>query len=75
MAIDKRKNLPNQDFSRAISSTSPKSLNHDKAKKPFPSVNNVLALRRQTFTFKYHSNLCKQKAQISVRFNFRREFT
>ena len=27
-----------------------------------------------TFTFKYHPNLCKQKAQITVRFNFRREF-
>ena len=44
------------------------------AKKPFPSVNHVFALRRPTFTFKYHPNLCKQKAQITVRFNFRREF-
>ena len=44
------------------------------AKKPFPSVNNVFALRRPTFTFKYHPNLCKQKAQITVHFNFRREF-
>ena len=45
-----------------------------KAKKPFPSVNNVFALRRPTFTFKYNPNLWKQKAQITVRFNFRREF-
>ena len=45
-----------------------------KAKKPFPSANNVFALRRLTFTFKYNPNLCKQKSQITVRFNFRREF-
>ena len=43
------------------------------AKKPFPSVNNVFTLRRVTFTFKYHPILCKQKAQITVCFNFRRE--
>ena len=45
-----------------------------KAKKPFPYVKNVLALRKPTFSFKYHPNLCKQKAQITVRSKFRREF-
>ena len=45
-----------------------------KAKKPFPSANNVFALRRPTFTFKFNPNLCKQKAQITIRFNFRRKF-
>ena len=51
------------------------------AKKPFPSVNNVFTLRRVTFTFKYHpilrkrfTFLIKPKAQITVCFNFRREF-
>ena len=39
-----------------------------------PSVNNVFALRGLTFTFKYHPNICEQKAQIAVHFNFRREF-
>ena len=33
-----------------------------KAKKPFPSVNNVFALRKPTFAFKYHPNLCKKKS-------------
>ena len=37
-------------------------------------MNNVFALRKPTFTFKYHPNLCKQKVQITVHFNFRREF-
>ena len=35
-----------------------------KAKKPFPSVNNVFALRRPTFTFKYHPNWSKQKLKL-----------
>ena len=33
-----------------------------KQKKPSPSVNNVFALRRPTYTFKYPPNLCKQKS-------------
>ena len=33
-----------------------------KAKKPFPSVNNVFALRKPTFAFKYHPNLCKKSS-------------
>lgn len=45
-----------------------------KANRPFPSVNNLFTLRRPAFTFKYHPNLCKQKAQITVCFNFRHEF-
>ena len=28
----------------------------------FPSVNNVFALRRPTFTFKYHPNFCKKSS-------------
>ena len=35
-----------------------------KSKKRFPLVNNVFALRRPTFTFKYHPNLCEQKLKL-----------
>ena len=42
--------------------------------KPFPSMNNVFALRKPTFTLNITQNYVKKKAQITVRFNFRREF-
>ena len=38
-----------------------------KAKKPFTSVNNVFALRKPTFIFEYHPNLCKENGSLQFR--------
>ena len=40
----------------------------------FPFNEQCLRFKKTDVNFKYHPNLCEQKAQITVRFNFRREF-
>ena len=40
----------------------------------FPFNEQCLRFKKTDFYFKYHPKLCRQKAQIKVRFNFGREF-